>query len=59
MNCLLCDILVPELEEAVARQNKQIKELKQIIEELKNDSNGERHSTALRLPAGDSQAGVV
>ncbi len=44
MNCLLCEVLMPELEEAVARQNKQIKELKQIIEDLKNDNASVRHS---------------
>jgi len=54
MNCLLCDILVPELEEAVARQNKEIKELKQIIEELKNDNDVNRGGPALRREAGDS-----
>jgi hypothetical protein len=35
---------MPELEEVVSRQNKQIKELKQIIEDLKNDSTSVRHS---------------
>jgi hypothetical protein len=56
MNCLLCDILVPELEEAVARQSKQIKELKQIIENLKNDNDGKRNGVAIRHEAGNGQA---
>jgi cell division protein FtsL len=32
---------VPELEEAIARQNKQIKELKQELEDLKNGNSKE------------------
>jgi hypothetical protein len=59
MNCLLCDILVPELEEAIIRLNKQNKELKQIIEDLKNDNDVNQGGATLRREEGDSQAGAV
>lgn len=54
MNCILCEIVVPELQEEIARLKNKIKKLKE-----QNDSNGEQHSTAFRQPAGDSQAGAV
>lgn len=52
MNCILCEIVLPELQEEITR-------LKNKIKKLENDTDGNKHSTALRREDGDSPAGAV
>jgi hypothetical protein len=46
-NCLLCEVVLPEYEDTIIRQDKLIKQLQEIIEQLKNDSDSTRHSNSL------------
>lgn len=42
-NCLLCEVVLPEYEDTIIRQERLIKQLQKIIDIL-NDSNSLRHS---------------
>jgi hypothetical protein len=51
-NCILCEIVVPELQEEIARLKNKIKKLKE-----QNDNDVNRSGAAIRREEGDSQAG--
>ena len=39
-HCILCEVVVPEYEDTIIRLTNKIEQLKQIIEQLKNDLAG-------------------
>lgn len=50
-NCLLCEVVLPEYEDTIIWLTNRIKQLEQIIAQLKNDRDSARHSS----PAGSQE----
>jgi hypothetical protein len=58
-NCICCEVMLPALEETVQQQRILIKVLRLTIKDLKNDNDGKRYGTTVRLEDGNGQAGAV